>query len=316
MKKIGTGLINDTYLAEDADGSNALIFQRVNTFVFQNPAEVMENIRKVTDHLKTKGIPSLEFIPFEDGSFLKTDENGTWRKMKYVDSVTYDSSSDISIIEGTAEAFGNFSRELSDFKGSLHETIKDFHNTKKRLDDCLSAAEKDEAGRADEAKELIKLVETNAKEIRDDYDRLFSCAPLRVTHNDTKISNVLFDRDSNKPIMVIDLDTVMYGMSIYDYADGARSVSLERKGKDRLIFNRNKYEAYTNVYTRSAKDMLTEDEKKNLFLATITITKELGMRFLEDYLRGDPYFSISEEKSNYFRAKRFLEFAFTKDIIL
>lgn len=305
---LGNGHVHDTYLIKNDDGNPAYILQRINTVAFQHPQELVSNIQKVSNYIRKKGGKSLELLPFEDGSFLQENADSVWRKMKYIESVSVDETDDISLIERIAFTFGDFAAKLSDFDEELFETIPDFHNTPKRVQDCLTAAENCNSSRKDAAKELIALVEKSFSSVCYDYNLLLSCAPMRITHNDTKINNVLLDKNTHEPICVIDLDTVMKGMTLYDFGDAARSVALDFVPSKGLVFNQKKYEAFEKGFTNAANAILTNDEKKNLWLATKTITTELGCRFLEDYLRNDIYFRTKYSDENLKRAENLLLF--------
>ncbi|MDO5331174.1 MAG: aminoglycoside phosphotransferase family protein [Bacillota bacterium] len=307
-EKLGYGHVNETYLVKLDDGTPAYVLQRINTVAFKNPTELMQNELLVTAFLKSQGINTIEYLPFENGKYLFEDENGIWRKMGYIDGIVFENPSDLSIVEGAGLAFGTFSRALSDLDKPLFETIPDFHNTKKRLENLLLACEESTADKKDKAKEWTVWAEKNFNSICEDYNKIESAGPKRIIHNDTKINNIIFDKDTHLPLAIIDLDTVMMGITLYDFGDGARSIVFEQTG-DQLRFNKTKYDCFRNAYLRQTKQMLTEDEIANMWLSTITITKELGIRFLEDYLNNNIYFNTSYEDENLHRAARLLQIA-------
>ena len=310
IERLGKGYVNDTFLVKNTDGTPAYVLQRINTVAFQKVESLMDNILKVSSYIKSQGGKTLDFLPFEDGQYLKVDKEGTWRKMAYIPSYSTDQPDDFKLIEGGGIAFGSFLKNIQGFSGNLFETIPEFHNTIKRLSDCLTAADKDEFNRADTTKDLLLEIEKRFNKISNDYKTLLSCGPERITHNDTKISNVLFDLDSHKPICVVDLDTVMMGMTLYDFGDAARSIALEASSSDELKFNQDKYNCFKNAYLKNTENILTKDEIENLMLATITISTELGVRFLEDYLNGDKYFNISSSNDNLQKARKLLTYTF------
>ena len=310
-----SGNINATYCVafrrEDAT-LKSYIFQRINTRVFKNPVEIMENIDRVTEHIRAKkeGGVSLHFHHSAGGlNYMLDDENAFWRVMNYIDSETYDISDDLSVIYETGVAFGQFQLRLSDFDGSaLHETIPNFHNTKKRLDDLFAAASRNAAGRADVVAAELAYIAS----VREQAERLSVAFargefPARVTHNDTKCNNVLFDKKTKKPLVVIDLDTVMPGMSMYDFADAARFIcsTAEEDEPDtyKVAFDLAKFEALARGYVGTLRAHVTPAEIDTLAEATFAITVEIAARFLSDYLDGDVYFKIRYPDHNLVRAR-------------
>lgn len=323
--KMKSGNINATYRVtfrrEDAS-LKSYIFQRINTHVFKNPVEIMENIDRVTEHIrakKTDGV-TLHFHHSASGlNYMLDDEDAFWRVMNYIDSETYDISDDLSVIYETGVAFGQFQLRLSDFDGSaLHETIPDFHNTKKRLDDLFESAARDAAHRADVVTEELAYLES----VRERAARLSVAFargeyPARVTHNDTKCNNVLFDKKTKKPLVVIDLDTVMPGMSMYDFADAARFIcsTAEEDEPDtyKVAFDLAKFEALARGYVGTVRAHVTHAEIDTLTEATFAITVEIAARFLKDYLDGDVYFKTLYPDHNLVRARA--QIALSKSIL-
>lgn len=314
----GNGHINDTYISGD------YIIQRINTNVFKEPEKLMSNILKVTNFLKVKlkkegrdpERETLSVVLTEDGrSFYKTGDGEYFRVCKLIkNSISYDAVTP-KLLYGAAYGFGDFQRLLSDFDGrELYETIPDFHNTPKRYADLLSAYKADICGRAYKVKKEMEYINSLSKELSIVTDALASKEiPCRVTHNDTKINNVLFDRESGKLLAVIDLDTVMPGSLLYDFGDALRSAANtaaeDEKDLSLVGLNFENAEAFIKGFMLSAKDFITEREKELLPFSVKLIALELGMRFLADYLAGDVYFKTSREGQNLDRARCQLEFA-------
>ncbi len=311
---IKQGNINATYKVTYINSekqTKSYIFQKVNSEVFKNPAKMMNNIDKVTSHIRSfyPEERTLHFHHTATGENFAFIDGSFWRVINFVDSVTYDLCDDYSIIESTGKAFGHFQMQLSNFDGALlEETIPDFHNTKKRLDTLFSNVQKDEYGRVADVKEEIeylKSVKEKASELSIRYQN--GEFPIRVTHNDTKCNNVLFDKVTKKPILVIDLDTVMPGMYINDFGDAVRFVANtsceDEPDLSRVYFDTAKFRAFCKGYIGEVKNSLTENEIKSLVLASFSITVELASRFLDDYITGDKYFKVNYPGHNLVRAR-------------
>lgn len=317
------GNINSTYnVTFMCDGrSKNYVFQKVNTCVFKDPVHIMENIDHVTSHIikNYAGTITLHFHHTAEGNNYWFDEDGSfWRVMNSVESITFDTCEDPEIIRNVGEAFGRFQMQLSDFDASLlYETIPDFHNTKKRLDTLFMHAAEDPCGRrADVEAELtyIASVRERAGELSVRYSE--GEFPLRVTHNDTKANNVLFDPVTKKPLVVIDLDTVMPGMAMYDFGDAVRFIAntAEEDEKDlsKVSFDEAKFRAFAEGYVGQVWDSLEPEEIRCLVPASFSITIELAARFLDDYLTGDRYFKTCYEGHNVVRTR--CQLALAKDI--
>ncbi len=317
----GTGHINDTFrVTYNQNGKKVLyIFQRINHFVFKEPAGLMENISRVTSHQKIKEAHqpqasrrSLNFVPCHNGTLLHTDrKNGTyWRCYFFIDNArTYDVVTSPDMAYQAAKAYGSFQRALSDLDGPrLNETIPSFHNTPKRMEDFENVLDEDKENRAvlvgEEIKFALKwkqktgyLLDLQAKgEI-----------PERITHNDCKLSNILIDDDSGEGICVIDLDTVMPGLSLYDFGDMVRTM-VSPSGEDENSLSIVKvqiqmFEAMVRGYLESAGDILLPAEKENLVFSGKLISFEIGLRFLTDFLEADVYFKTSREYHNLDRCR-------------
>jgi len=318
---ITMGNINSTYKVTYMQDDNSLrsyLFQKVNTHVFKKPIEIMENIDRVTTFIRSK-FPdqiTLHYYHTDEGlNYYLYDEDFFWRVVNYVDSVTFNSSEDLGIIESTGKAFGAFQTQLSDFDASvLYETIPDFHNTKKRLDTLFSHIEEDPCGRVSEVREEIEYfasVREKAVKLWELYDA--GAIPKRVTHNDTKCNNVLFNRTTKEPIVVIDLDTIMPGMSMYDFADAVRFIANtsveDESDTTKVFFDTAKFRAFTRGFIGETVHALEPIEINNLVGATFSMTIELASRFLDDYLTGDQYFRCAYPKHNLVRTRCQLKLA-------
>lgn len=321
---ITIGNINGTYKVTytQNDGNlKSYLFQRVNTHVFKNPVKIMENIDRVTTFIRSKYPDqiTLHFYHTEEGlNYYLQGIDSFWRVVNYIDSITFDLTDDLDIIEAVGKAFGDFQTQLSDFDGSvLHETIPDFHNTKKRLDTLFSHVQEDPCGRVTEVREeldYIASVREKAADLSVQYAK--GEIPKRVTHNDTKCNNVLFDRVTKEPIVVIDLDTIMPGMSMYDFADAVRFIANtaveDEPDISKVFFDTAKFRAFAKGFIGATYHSLEPVEIENLVKATFSITVELVVRFLDDYITGDQYFRCAYPKHNLVRARCQLQLA--KDI--
>ena len=312
---ITLGNINSTYKVTYTMAENHLksyLFQRVNTHVFKNPVEIMENIERVTSYLR-EHYPeqmTLHFHHTEDGDNYYIEDSGYfWRVSNYIDSMTFDVTEDLAVIAAAGEAFGRFQMQLSDFDGSvLYETIPNFHNTKKRLDTLFASAEKDVCGRRTEVEtelEYIRSVSDLAADLSIRYAN--GELPTRVTHNDTKANNVLFDRVTKRPITVIDLDTVMPGMAMYDFGDAVRFIANtaveDEPDLSKVYFDTAKFRAFAKGFIKEVKNAWTDAELHALVLASFSITIEQTARFLTDYLDGDTYFKTNYPTHNLVRTR-------------
>ena len=326
-ESINSGHINTTYqvtfIRDQQD--KRYILQRVNTYVFENPVEVMDNIVAVTQYIRAKIKETqptakrnvLHYSQTNDGKFYTYMPDGSfWRCYRYIDdSVCYMQVDDLNIVEEAGRAFGEFQLYLADFPvGNLNIVIPHFHNTVKRYSVFKEAVEKDSVGRVKEVENEIAgylALEEIATQLYALQRR--NELPLRVTHNDTKISNILFDCQSHKHLSVIDLDTVMPGLVANDFGDAIRIVASEteedEKDLSKVGVNLEKYEAFTKGFVQTLKGRMTEKEKQTLALGAITMTVECGVRFLTDYLDGDKYFKVHYAKQNLDRAKCHLKLA-------
>ena len=312
----GNGLINETYIIE-ADPS--YILQRINTKVFREPEGLMENILNVTEFLRKKIIANggdpdretLSLILTNDGkSYYKADEDAYFRIYKFIDnSCTIDYPETMEQLASGAKAFGKFQRMLDDFPAeTLYETIPDFHNTPVRFEAFKKAVKDDIAGRLKDVQKEVEFFMAREKDASIVTDGIKSGdIPLRVTHNDTKFNNVLFDKDTKEGVCVIDLDTVMPGSLLYDYGDALRfagsSGAEDEVDLSKIYFNLDAYKYFTLGYLSELKPYLTKRETELIPFSVKLMTFECGIRFLGDYLNGDTYFKTTREHHNLDRAR-------------
>ena len=318
----GSGHINDTKLVtmKHADGTKtAYVLQRINKNVFKNPAQLMENYVSVTRFIRKQieaegGDPMREVInvvPTVDGDFFTvSSDGGYWRLLVYVtDSLSYDKVEKPEQFYASAVAFGHFQYMLRDYPAeTLHETIVNFHNTPDRYRQLMEAVGNDACGRLAEVTAEVEFAKAR-EHFAGTLERAHAEGrlPLRVTHNDTKLNNILFDINTGAPICVVDLDTIMPGYSVNDFGDSIRfgaTTALEDETDLSLVnFDISLYELYVKGFIEGAKGGLTEGELEMLPIGAIMMTFECGMRFLADYLNGDTYFRIHRPGHNLDRAR-------------
>lgn len=327
----GSGHINSTYFAvfDDCGTERKYIIQRVNTSVFKQIDELMENVFSVTSFLRKRikaegGNPdreTLHYITTADGKKYYRAENGEcFRAYIFVDnSICYDSVDSPEVFEKSGIAFGKFQRYLSDFPAeTLFETIPNFHNTAWRYEnEFLPALEANKSGRAVNCSKEIEFVKAH----RADCSRLVDLTekgelPLRVTHNDTKLNNVMFDADSDDAICVIDLDTVMPGLALYDFGDsirfGANTCAEDCDDYEAVKINLDYFKSYAKGFLSQAGESFNKCEIDNLAFSALLMTFECGMRFLTDYINGDTYFKTAYPEHNLVRARN--QFALVADM--
>lgn len=318
----GSGHINNTYLVEyDGEDSKVckMILQQMNHEVFENPVELMENIIGVTSYLRKKieengGDPereTLNVIPTKDGEMYYHDGTGEyWRAYRFIEGASsYDQVESKEDFYESAVAFGNFQYLLADYPAdTLHETIPDFHNTRKRFETFLKAVKEDPCRRAEEVQDEIAFVldrEADAGVCGEMLKK--GTLPLRVTHNDTKLNNIMIDDKTRKGICVIDLDTVMPGLAIHDFGDsirfGASTAAEDEQDLDKVSCDMELFEVYVKGFLEGCRGRLTEKEVEMLPFGAKIMTYECGMRFLTDYLEGDHYFKIHRDGHNLDRAR-------------
>ena len=317
LSEIQTGHINRTYkltFRQEGGAEKAYILQNINTFAFRKPAELMENVLLVTEHLRNALIARgedpenrvLRVILTKDGAPMLTDDAGkTWRAYDFINhAVSVDQVDNPAQFREIGRAFGEFQRMLADFPiEKLHDTIPDFHDTVKRLEHFERAVSEDCAGRAAEVQAEIAFCRARS----DEMGRIVAMIgageiPLRVTHNDTKINNVMLDADTRKALCVIDLDTVMAGSSLYDFGDairfGANTAAEDERDLSKVSLDLNLYEQYVRGFLTAAGDSLVPAEVECMPLSAKLMTLECGMRFLTDYIDGDVYFRVAYPDHN------------------
>ena len=318
---IGDGHINSTFaftFLEEGKEKRYLV-QQINTFVFTEPVKLMENMVGVTKHINKKillrgGDPLREGLivyPALDGKPYYVSSDGKyWRCFNFVENAhTYQIIPSAEVFGKGARAFGNFQKMLADYPiDSLHETIVNFHNTKSRFNDFKKAVEENISGRKCNVEKEIAFFMEHEKDYGVIVDLIEKGElPLRVTHNDTKLNNVMFDNDMNDAICVVDLDTVMPGSSLYDFGDAIRSgcntAAEDEKDLSKVNFSLELYESFVKGWLEACGNTLTENEVKFLPFSAKLMTLECGMRFLGDYLNGDVYFKTDYPDHNLVRAR-------------
>lgn len=312
----GSGHINNTFLIDftsDSGKNLKYVLQAVNSNVFKNIYEIMENIRNVTDFIKNKSVKSkfLDFLQTENGSTLYVDDSGIyWRIYRFIEnSVTVDMPQTGNDLYQCAYAFGKFQRDLADFPAeSLNEIIPDFHNTRKRYEAFIYAVEKDVCNRAEKVQTEIDFIKSRSDfySLLDEKHRS-GVLPLRVSHNDTKCNNVLLDCETRKAVCVIDLDTIMPGFSVNDFGDAVRfgtsTAAEDETDLSKVHFDFEKFKIYTRGFLDGCDGLLTDEEIMLLPEGAKMMTVECGMRFLTDYLEGDTYFKTEREEQNLDRCR-------------
>lgn len=330
LSQLESGHINETYhvTIENEDGKADYLFQRINTNVFTDPEKLMHNVSAVTEHLQRKitaaggdaSRETLKFYKTKDGKNYFVNQDGEyWRVCNFiVGTYSCDIIESPRVFYNAGAAFGKFQCLLADFPGTeLYETIPDFHNTVKRFEAFEEAVRRNIAGRASQVEKEIAFVRARQKDASVLTDEIAKGnLPLRVTHNDTKLNNILFDAKTDEAICVVDLDTVMPGLSLYDFGDsirfGANTAEEDEKDLSKVSLDLNLYENYVKGYLSTALDGLTEKEIEYLPFSAKLMTYECGMRFLTDYLNGDTYFRIAYPEHN--RIRCLTQFTLVADI--
>ncbi|MFG6344088.1 MAG: aminoglycoside phosphotransferase family protein [Lachnospiraceae bacterium] len=318
----GNGHINDTFLVRCQTADNTekrYILQRMNHDIFKNPPQLMENMVHVTKYLRKKilsqgGDPdreTLNVLKTQGGADCYQDSgNNYWRVFSFIEnSMCLEKVENAKDFYDSGAAFGNFQRMLADYPAeTLHETIPNFHNTPSRLQDFQKAVRTGDKERAALAQREISFVLDRVREASVLTDLLSEGKlPLRVTHNDTKLNNILFDADTHKALCIIDLDTVMPGLSLYDFGDsirfGANTGAEDETDLTKVGLDLGLFEAFTKGYLEGCKGSLTAKEIEMLPMGAKLMTYECGMRFLADFLTGDHYFKVHRGNHNLDRAR-------------
>lgn len=320
--RYGQGHINDTfavYTQQPDDSARRFILQRINTHVFKNPVQLMENIVGITGYLRRQieqsgGDPNREtltVVPARSGEALYTTaDGGVWRCYLFVeDTVCCQSAETPELFRASGRAFGRFSRLLEGYPAeTLHETIKDFHDTRVRFQNFEKALGADALGRAADCRPEIEFALAHAADCPVLMDLLDAGElPLRVTHNDTKLNNILMNMEKTEGVCVIDLDTVMPGLLLHDYGDsirfGANTAPEDADDVSAVQFSLPLFETYTAGYLETAGPAMTAKEKQLLPWGAKLMTLECGLRFLTDYLEGDIYFRVNHSGKNLARCR-------------
>ncbi len=316
-EKYGNGHINDTFkVAAVKEGVYTdYIVQRINTGIFTDPDMLMQNIKSVTDYVRDQVVAKggdplrevMQVIPTTDGKLYYTDVNGSaWRAYLYVtDNLCLDSPRNAADLEKSARAFGQFAGSLASFDAEkLGEPIPHFHDTPRRYENLFKAYAEDKCGRAAEVEDLVAFARAREQFTHTLQD---SGIPLRVTHNDTKLNNILLDNQTHEALCVIDLDTIMPGYSVNDFGDmirfGTNTAKEDEADLDKVTVDLELYEACVRGYIEGCNGGLTEQELLLLPAGAKMMTFECGMRFLTDYLEGDTYFRTSYDKHNLVRCR-------------
>ena len=310
-EQIKSGHIHETYLIGTDTGSQ-YILQWINQYVFPNVNAIMNNMSAISGFLKKQRsgrMPMIRYLTTKEGqSYYDDGLGGAWRAYRYVDnSICLQRPDSLEDFYECARAFGHFQYALNDFPAEqLEETIENFHNTVDRYRQLREAIQRDEMGRKREVEREIRFL-LDREERGCMLHRMMQdgSLPTRATHNDTKINNVLMDKDTRKAICVIDLDTVMPGLSVYDFGDairyGASTASEDETDLSKVSLDLELFRIFVRGFCEACPS-LTPEEIRMLPQGAYTMTLECGMRFLTDYLKGDKYFAIDREKHNLDRA--------------
>ncbi len=322
----GNGHINDTYIVhlDNKENNNIsqekYILQRINTHVFKTPSDIMNNITIVSDHIKSKLLRDrvndidrkvLTVIPSINGDYIYIDDkNNHWRVYKFIEGTeTFDYSNSQKQLYTVAASFGKFLTQLSDLSSnSLSIIIPDFHNTEVRFEEFKTALKGNAFDRKKHIKKEIQFLNDNLSVFKNIENIINNGSlPLRVTHNDTKINNVLLDRQTGEGLCVVDLDTIMPGYSIFDFGDLVRSAirnaSESEKDLSKIFVDLDRFRSITRGFLSETREILTKTEIDNMVTGSIVITMMIGVRFLTDYLNGDKYFKTSFQEHNLARCR-------------
>ena len=315
------GHISRTFFVdvESTSGQKRYVMQEVNEYVFPDMDTLMNNIFAVTEFLRKKAVengedPSRTVLRFfktkEGGLYCRAEDGKPWRMYDYIGGAnTYNSCPGPDFFSEVGRSFGRFTKELAQFDATvLGEVIPGFHNTASRFDNFCKALDKNVAGRKDKIPEEIRFV-LDRKETCEKIVKMLAEGkiPLRVTHNDTKLNNILIDDKTQKGICIIDLDTIMPGSVLYDFGDairfGASTAAEDETDLDKVGVDMEMFSAFSKGYVGELKGFITDEEIRLLPLGALVITLETGIRFLTDYLDGDKYFHIARENHNLDRAR-------------
>ena len=318
--RYGSGHINDTFrIVMEGDKQYLYILQRMNHDIFKDPVSLMKNVEGVTSFLREKIIANggdperetLNLVPTKEGGCYYIDSDGNyWRSYYFIsDATCYNLVEKPEDFYQSGKAFGNFQSLLSDYPAKeLTETIPDFHNTPVRFETFKKAVKEDVRGRASSVEKEIRFVMDREEDMKAAQSMLEKGElPLRVTHNDTKLNNIMIDDVTGQAVCIIDLDTIMPGLSIFDFGDsirfGANTAEEDETDLSKVSLSLPLFEVYTKGFLEGSQGRLTDNEVKMLPMGAKLMTLECGMRFLTDYLQGDTYFKIHRENHNLDRCR-------------
>lgn len=322
IKQIKIGHINSTYTLYFDQGSSVkrYLLQEINTHVFKNPIQLMENIEKITAFLSEKvrlsGAKNYENLSLrvihtlDHHSYMISSKNHFFRVYNFIENAkTYQKTNDLKLFYNAGKTIGTFQNMLSDFDASqLHETIPNFHNTPYRFQTFLKVLKENPCDRAKDCEEEIQFV-LHLKDFTPVITSLIEqkLIPIKVTHNDTKLNNIMFDCETKEGLCLVDLDTVMPGTILYDFGDAIRSgcnrADEDEKNLEKVRFSVDLFKAFSEGYLSSVASSITECEVNHLVDSAILMTFECGMRFLTDYLDGDHYFKTKYDNHNLVRCR-------------
>lgn len=318
VARLGNGHINLTYSCL-TNTNKRYVLQKINNNVFKDVDLLMKNYSLVTDFLTGRGVETIKLAKTKNGKYYCFVDGGYYRLFDYIENVIcYEEINNNELVYKSAQAFGKLHKALKNFDATkLGEIIPNFHNTYQRYVNLLNAIKGDQLNRVKNCLSEIELVKSFEQEFGIVSAAINSgLIPLAVTHNDPKINNVLFDKDSGDVRAVIDLDTVMPGSYLYDFGDALRSLftgdNEDSENLSLLKVNYEIFETYTKGYLSEMKGVLTKREIELLPFSAFLLTIECGIRFLEDYIRGDVYFRVAKPNHNLIRARTQLTLA--KDI--
>ena len=315
-ERITRGHINDTFKIITDKG--AYLMQRISPIAFKDPLKVMHNIAGVTKFLRQRiieegGNPDTECLNLVDSDehtpyWLDQKSGDVWRVYLYIDGVSYDMPESTEAFEKAAIAFGRFQYLLADYPAAdLYEVIPHFHDTPKRFLDLDESVKKDALGRKKNCEELIAKAYARKDTLSKIVDGLANGSiPLRTTHNDTKLNNIMFDATGTTPLCILDLDTIMPGSALYDFGDsirfGANTAAEDEKDVSKIHFNIEMFKAYARGFLKGSSNSLSKNEILLFPYSAMLLTYECGIRFLKDYLDGDVYFHVAYDDHNLVRA--------------
>jgi len=313
VEKYGNGHINNTYIVET--NREKYIVQEINTSVFLKPKKVMKNIKLITKYIKNNNGKSLELVNNNRGKCLIKCGNCYFRCYRFIEEgITYENTSNTDIFYEVGRAIGEFQNQLIDYPiNKIKITIPNFHDTWFRYKKLFSLINNND--RVSDCVNEIRFVSSRKIDIIN-YMSALEKLPLRIVHNDTKLNNVMFDKKTNKAICMIDLDTVMPGYLLFDYADalriGASSASEDEIDTSNVYYNEELFESFTSGYLKEVKNIITNDEKDLLYESVRMMSLECGIRFLTDFLENDIYFKTKYKNHNLVRAKN--QFKLVEDL--